>query len=338
MRDGPLTVTARGAAPSAHFLLATSENLSSQPLLGVAVPTRTARRCSCTSCRRRRLLPSFRRAAVPRPTAPASAPFVPPTSAGTMRPKIHPNAALAVATLALLAAVAPAAAVPHATVQAGSAADFAAAAHSLDSGGRLTVTGYRLEGEEGAATLQLKHHQVWAPGAKVVVHTAEGTTEAPPPTARIFRGTIEGQPGSSVLLSVHEDGRMTGMAMRGDASWALGHEEAAPEQGSDSDGGGDTPAGRRRLLSLGSRRARLQEEQEAQPAETTKPKSRRCGNRPGHSHGPERNQPDASAFLQNAARKLAQVRFGLKQMRVEALNPVQRQNSAAVGTLRQPCT
>lgn len=198
------------------------------------------------------------------------------------------------------------------------------------------MTGYRLEGEEGAATLQLKHHQVWAPGAKVVVHTAEGTTEAPPPTARIFRGTIEGQPGSSVLLSVHEDGRMTGMAMRGDASWALGHEEAAPERGSDSDA--SLPGGRRRLLSLGSRLARLQEEQEAQPAETTKPKSRRCGNRPGHSHGPERNQPDASAFLQNAARKLAQVRLGLEQVRAEAQNPAQRQNSAAVCILHQPCT
>ena len=220
---------------------------------------------------------------------------------------MHPITATVAALLALLVAAAPAAAVPHATVHAGSAADFAAAAHSLDSGGRLTVTGYHLEGEESAATLQLKHHQVWAPGAKVVVHTAEGTTEAPPPPARIFRGTIDGAPDSSVLLSVHEDGRMTGMAMRGSASWALGHEEAAPLHGSDR--GSDMSAGRRRLLSLGSRRARLQEQDQVQPAEAPKPRSRRCGNRPGHSHGPERHQPDASAFLQNAARKLAQVRL-----------------------------
>ena len=217
---------------------------------------------------------------------------------------MHPITATVAALLALLVAAAPAAAVPHATVHAGSAADFAAAAHSLDSGGRLTVIGYHLEGEESAATLQLKHHQVWAPGAKVVVHTAEGTTEAPPPPARIFRGTIDGAPDSSVLLSVQEDGRMTGMAMRGGASWALGHEEAAPLHGSDS---GST--GRRRLLSLGSRRTRLQEQDQVQPAEAPKPRSRRCGNRPGHSHGPERHQPDASAFLQNAARKLAQVRL-----------------------------
>ncbi len=213
--------------------------------------------------------------------------------------------ALVAAAMALLVAAAPAAAVSHATVHAGSAADFAAAAHSLDAGGRLTVTGYRLEGQEGEATLQLKHHQVWAPDAKVVVHTAEGTTEAPPPTARIFRGTIDGAPDSSVLLSVHEDGRMTGMAMHSGASWALGHEEAVVVHGGDS--GSDTPAGGRRLLSLGSRRARLQEDDAAQPAEAPKPKSRRCGNRPGHSHGPERHQPDPSFFLQNAARKLAQV-------------------------------
>lgn len=299
-----------GRGSQAPTICAPASNLSCVHLLEFNVPTRTARRCSCTSCRRRRLLPSCHPSGSSPPNPPASAPFVPPASAGThpieMRPKIRPSTALAVAALALLAAVAPAAAVPHATVQAGSAADFAAAAHSLDSGGRLTVIGYRLEGEEGAATLQLKHHQVWAPGAKVVVHTAEGTTEAPPPAARIFRGTIEGQTGSSVLLSVQEDGRMTGMAMRGDASWALGHEE----QGSDSDA--SLPGGRRRLLSLGSRRARLQEEEEAQPEDATKPKSRRCGNRPGHSHGPERHQPDASAFLQNAARKLAQVRLGLE--------------------------
>ncbi|PRW61051.1 Cytochrome c554 [Chlorella sorokiniana] len=219
--------------------------------------------------------------------------------------RVQQTTALVAATLALLVAVAPAAAVPHATVHAGSAADFAAMAHSLDAGGRLTVTGYRLEGEDGEATLLLKHHQVWAPGAKVVVHTAEGTTEEPPPSARIFRGTIDGAPDSSVLLSVHEDGRMTGMAMRAGASWALGHEEEGLAH--DSDGGSSMPAGRRRLLSLGSRRARLQEtEEQDQAAEAPKPKSRRCGNRPGHSHGPERHQPDASAFLQNAARKLAQ--------------------------------
>ena len=73
---------------------------------------------------------------------------------------------LAIAALVALAALAPAAAVPPQGVPASDTA-FAAAARGVPRGGRLRVTGYRLEGETADVDLDLERVDVWAANARV---------------------------------------------------------------------------------------------------------------------------------------------------------------------------
>ena len=73
-------------------------------------------------------------------------------------------AALLLALLALAAAPSPAHAAAAAAASA-SAASFAATARTVDVGGQLTVTGYRLQGDAAESTLQLQRREIWAPGA-----------------------------------------------------------------------------------------------------------------------------------------------------------------------------
>lgn len=101
------------------------------------------------------------------------------------------------------------------------AAAAASAALATAPGGQLTITGLQLEGESSASSLQLQRRDVWSPSAQVVVHTAAGEARQAPPATRWFTGSLAGAPGSSVLLAVHPDGRMTGTASRAGASWSL---------------------------------------------------------------------------------------------------------------------
>lgn len=141
----------------------------------------------------------------------------------TQRPR--PAALLLLLLGALAVALAPSAeAAARATAAAASGAAFTAAARAVDAGGVLTVTGYRLEGENADATLKLKRFEAWKPDAVVWIQAA---VDAPPlqrapPATRFFRGTIAGNPRSSVMLAVREDGGVDGVARRGNASWALG--------------------------------------------------------------------------------------------------------------------
>ncbi len=182
-------------------------------------------------------------------------------------------AALTACALALQLLAAPSAvrAVPRVTLAADFAgADLAAAARDVASGGRLTISGLALEGEAQPATLELQRRDVWAPGSKVVVHTASGEAqELAPPASHFFHGVIAGQPHSTVALSVQEDGSMTGIASAGESSYVLGVESGEASGGS----------GQRRSL-LTARRAELEAPQR---------RGRRCGNKgstlpPGRNH------------------------------------------------------
>lgn len=84
--------------------------------------------------------------------------------------------------------------------------------------------------------------QVWAPDVVVEVQSAPDA-----PAQRVnsavtqgayFRGSIAGVEGSSAMLAVHQDGRVQGMAFRGNSSWSLGQS-------------GPTPAGADRAAALG---------------------------------------------------------------------------------------
>lgn len=76
----------------------------------------------------------------------------------------HVGSALLLALLSLAAAPAPARAAAAAAASA-SSASFAATARTVDVGGALLVTGYRLEGDAADTTLVLERRDIWAPGA-----------------------------------------------------------------------------------------------------------------------------------------------------------------------------
>ena len=137
----------------------------------------------------------------------------------------------ALLVLVLLVAAAPAAvhAAPRVVVSA-AAPGFAAAARSVDKGGELTISNYAMEGAP-PATFQLRRFEVWAPGAEVVVHHGGIAQAQAAPDTRFFKGAVEGQPGSSVMLSLHPDGGVAGMAWAGNGTWALGRAGAGAAGG-----------------------------------------------------------------------------------------------------------
>ena len=139
-----------------------------------------------------------------------------------MRSLMPRRALAALALLALALTATPVArAVPTASVAA-QAPNFAAAALRVGMGGTLTVTGLRLETDAQPATLVLQRFRVWSEGARVLVEGGGGVVAQAPPATAYFRGTLAGQPLSSVLLAVNGDGRMTGQVRRANGTWALG--------------------------------------------------------------------------------------------------------------------
>lgn len=88
----------------------------------------------------------------------------------------------------------------------------------------LIVTNFLLEGDTQPSTLELQRVEVFAPEAQVVVVSDTGAVTKGPPDTRFFRGTVVGRAGSLAMLSVREDNGVSGLALRGDSSWALGKE------------------------------------------------------------------------------------------------------------------
>lgn len=121
------------------------------------------------------------------------------------------------ASAALLFAGAAVFAAPPARVSASDVA-FERAAKGVAKGQKLIVDGLLLEKERGTSTLELQRIDVWRPDAVVMVDQRR----VPVPATAYFRGTIDGDAGSSVLLSVREKGGVTGMVFRGKDAWAIG--------------------------------------------------------------------------------------------------------------------
>jgi hypothetical protein len=95
---------------------------------------------------------------------------------------------------------------------------FERAAKGVAQGQKLVVEGLLLEGARGTSTLDLERIEVWRPDATVLVDQERVAV----PKSVYFRGTIDGDPASAVLLSVRERGGVMGMVFRGDAAWAIG--------------------------------------------------------------------------------------------------------------------
>lgn len=131
------------------------------------------------------------------------------------------------ALLLLLAALAGAAttavlAAPPLRVPAASAA-FTATARGVGKGGKLRVTGHKLEQDEPEVELELQRFEVWQPDAQIVITGAKGkSTVHRPPSTMFFKGKVAGSNTSSVMMSVRKDGSVGGMVMHGQSAYALG--------------------------------------------------------------------------------------------------------------------
>lgn len=105
-----------------------------------------------------------------------------------------------------------------------------AAARAMLVGERLLVDRVQLEpeGKSPAVGLELERFEVFAPDAKIVVHTVDGEKLLPVPANVYLRGRIVGDPLSLVALSVLESGEIRGIATSTGHSWLVG---AAAGQG-----------------------------------------------------------------------------------------------------------
>lgn len=111
-----------------------------------------------------------------------------------------------------------------ATVAASSPA-LVAAARAVGPGHGLRVTGHNFAGDKKPSTLVLQRFDIFRPGAVIEIRGLPGSRprrQAPPDT-RFFRGHVQGEPSSSVMLSVRPNGAISGLAFRGHAAWALGN-------------------------------------------------------------------------------------------------------------------
>lgn len=110
-----------------------------------------------------------------------------------------------------------------ALVAAAPAADARGALRAVAPGGALLVSGIPdvITGE--VVDLELTRFEVLAPDARTVVHDDNGVRVLPPPATLFFRGRIADEPGSRVVLALHEGGDFRGLAFSDGELRLLGH-------------------------------------------------------------------------------------------------------------------
>lgn len=90
--------------------------------------------------------------------------------------------------------------------------EFAPLAAARAAGDRVRIE--RIPVGESVETLNLERFEVWAPDAEIVVEGEGGVRQRlPRPKTQFFRGSVEGDPESTVFLSVEEDSSMQGMIL-----------------------------------------------------------------------------------------------------------------------------
>ena len=79
-----------------------------------------------------------------------------------------------------------------------------------------------LDGEKTPVSLELERFEVFAPDVRIVVHDGKGHEEIQPrPTTAYFKGQIDGDSHSLVVLSADPDGTIRGIARQGDKLWIM---------------------------------------------------------------------------------------------------------------------
>ncbi len=120
----------------------------------------------------------------------------------------------------------PAAAADRA-VRGATSPDLETAALALPLAGTLRLEGLALEPEGPPVALELERFRVFAPGARVVLHGAEGDSYLPAPGNGYFRGRIDGLPASRAVISVLEAGGVRGLVIHDNRIWMLGNAKGA---------------------------------------------------------------------------------------------------------------
>ena len=91
-------------------------------------------------------------------------------------------------------------------------------------GGALGVEGVDLDGKEQPAVFELERVRVFAPGARIVVHGDDGERFLPVPDNVYFRGSIAGDPRSSVFLTSLAAGGLRGIVASAGEFWIMSAE------------------------------------------------------------------------------------------------------------------
>lgn len=89
-------------------------------------------------------------------------------------------------------------------------------------------------GRASLDTIDLEPMELWATGAKIVVHGPAGMQTLDPPDVRYFRGRVRGEEQSSVFLSV-SDAKMDGLVLVGEKRFALGSAKRVKKSDGDAD-------------------------------------------------------------------------------------------------------
>ena len=103
---------------------------------------------------------------------------------------------------------------------------LAARANQVPVDARLRIAGVPLG--ERLAVLNLERFELFTPDARVLVHGDGGqVTTQPAPHRAYFRGSVEGEPGSTAFLAVDESGEVRGLVIAGDGTYVLGAADKA---------------------------------------------------------------------------------------------------------------
>ena len=97
-------------------------------------------------------------------------------------------------------------------------------------GGGLLLDNVEVAGTGETAALVLERFEVFTSDAVIIVHAEEGETRLPAPRNAYFKGAVDGEPGSRVLLSVVEDGTVQGIVTRSEGLYLIGGEEEGAVQ------------------------------------------------------------------------------------------------------------
>lgn len=102
-----------------------------------------------------------------------------------------------------------------------SAPDLVDVARATADGDWLRVTDVALDSRGTETALEVRRFELFAPGARVVVHGASGETVLPPPNNVYFEGFLDGDVTGRAAISVLADGEVRGLLAGGGRYWVL---------------------------------------------------------------------------------------------------------------------